>query len=816
MKQCEVCTSVTMSSDEVYSKLKGLCFVEDAFRCICFFDSARKCNMSHVCSIVADWEAILQLATDLISSKKLSNPLHFDLYISDFITLYQTICSIRNCNVMPWVSTKLQAHVEFFMKLEPMVSVKYDSEIGFRVIWEKNPSFDDVKSVREYEYQDPPPNFAVPLAFLNNHSEFGPQHPITVRTWDYESSNTDVEIILGIFALFNSCCPKCKNIEVFRFPRESPQLHEIGYARLTFINIQSILKGDELCFPYRSNWFEQSGFPCMNCHQEPTSVLWISDRRSFEDFQSAFFLQRLHSKETYLSCVDWLVLDLDKKMMQSGINHSKSFCVSVLSFVAWIVNSFALDTGELASLVSGLIIHRLQEQNETEIQLSNHRSDLKEFFALLFPRYGQSLFKLFSFIFTFDAPNVDDFNLEPSFESEMYYLRHDLCASLLDDNHLPVNDTVSHSFSIDTDDFQLALEECMILKILGIRDQDIDLSRFSLCCLKNSLDIVVGNFVTHNPLDQVRLMFALIACSPMRPTYLDLISLSNTRSTHRVKFETIKSFVSCGIYGSTWFPNFPLDMSHSIANLVSSNIEGILDGQTISDFGGHISFLLRKCAVKNNPSIKKLAAYFEEVHIRRMPHVGIFYEDYFNAFINDDAFFSNGDENDDREGSITQFIYWCLSQSPSLDSMWISRLSQFGDSLQIDLCFGRFDKDPLNLWTILVYLCNETNAPSIQIGSDVFNVFEFTKKFVISRIRRAMLIDDPACECDVAAIYFLTHVVYVVTDYCNLEIPAELFQKTNRLWSLVFHRFCDLLQCPFQTCFVECICEVMRNIILTT
>lgn len=807
-----------MTSQDIYSKLKALCFVEDSFRSICFFDSARKSNVVHICSTLDDWEAILELALCLINSGKMRDPLKFDLYISEYMMLYKKICSLRKCDVMPWVLSKLKAHVEFFLKLEPFLSVDYDNEVGFRVLWKRSLCYVDNKNfATEFEFQEPSPNFTVPINLLIKHSEFGPQHPITVRSWDFESSETDVEILIGVFALFNSVCPNCKNIEVFRFPKASSQLHEIGYARLTFINIDLILAGDELCFPYQSNWFEQSQLACIKCHQEPTSLLWICDRRSLRNFIIDFIMHGINSKEIYLGCINWLVFNLETKLeltssvtTQTDTSKSKLFCVSVSAFVAWILKCFSAEsTKDVAFLVSGLILHRLEAQEESQFEFFDSRFT-KDFFSFLFPQYGEILFDCFSSLFSLESQSgvVQDIQ---SIQSHFYQFKHDLSESLRENNHF--RNVSWNQFSIQSSEFQLALEECMILKILDIQDDDINHQEFTLYCLNTCLDFVVGRSaesLSFDWLDQVRLLFALIACSPLKPSYLSLTAFANTIAAHRVRFQTIRSFISCGIRGCSWYPSFPLDVSPLIADIVGSNIENILDGPTISDFGGHISFLLRKCTVRNNACIRKLSSYFDEAYIRRSPLVTLFFEDYFNGFMNDDAFFCNGDEHEDREGSITQFIYWCLSQSDELNSSWISRLATF-HALQIDLCFGRFDKDPLNLWTIIVYLCYESNTSVIQIGNELFDVFDFTKKFIIPILRRTLLIDDPLHECSVSDVYLMTHVVYVLTDYCNWDLSGEFLQQTFRFWKRFFHRFSHLVRCPLRPCFIECMCEIFRK-----
>ena len=187
------------------------------------------------------------------------------------------------------------------------------------------------------------------------------------------------------------------------------------------------------------------------------------------------------------------------------------------------------------------------------------------------------------------------------------------------------------------------------------------------------------------------------------------------------------------------------------------------------------------------------------------------YENFYNTFMTDDRFFDSA-EAEDRENKLSNFIYWCLSE-PRLGTRWIARLAKFVE-LQSEVAFGRYDLDPLNLWTVLVYLCCILNQRIVQIGVEVFDIYEFTRTYVFDRLIGVLGWERQSFfsrELDIHDVYFLTHVVYVLTDYCNFEISSECFQKYAVFFSRVINNLLKFMRSRIQPCYVECLCEIHRN-----
>ena len=772
----------------MFAYAKALCFIEDAFRCICFLEVARHAKKNHVCSTAQDWQLIVETAAELHTVA-----LSFEEACSQMASLYQiVICPRNNCDVMPWVETKLKAHVRFYKSVEKMIEVKYHSVIGFGVFW-KGVSFKSNSQEVEFEYFDPAPHFVLPYDFFNTHPDYGMQHPIKTRFWDFESSKTYGEVILGLMALFNSVCPECKTIDVFRFPASNPNLHEIGYIRFVLLRPSCMKYGTEIAFPYRSDWFDSSEFPCIVCEQEPYSISWICDGLVDKDEILISFIEsccsNMKNSTILFQSIEWLIFELSDDtnlatLTDSDFDHLLPFIIALTS---WILQCFPAAFHHLSSLLAGKLLHLRKSATVDHF-------DWEGFLKTLFPRYA-ALANDFQSVFRFYENPTDEYmNAYDAFVKHRQSAFELLC-----------NRPRSFGSSSFSDD----VEEAVLRKLFDLTEEDLQMSDFLHYCIASSWKIVTGLQKVHHRIRIVRLMFGLLSLTSTRPSYIEHSIFPDLQRIQKVTLQTVQSFVQSGIESSSLFPQHSLDFCPKLLCILSLPVLGsVLNEFALHNFGGTISFLvqkMQKSSVSNKISLHLRQAFCQ------LPSLSHDYENFYNTFMTDDKFFDTR-EAEVRENTLSNFIYWCISE-PRLGTLWITRLAKFVE-LQSEVAFGRYDIDPLNLWTVLVYLCCILNKSVVQIGVEVFDIYEFTKTYVFNRLNAVLEWESQTSqrEPDIHDVYFLTHVVYVLTDYCNFDISADCFQKNAVLFSRVIENLLKFMRSRIQHCYAECLCEIHRKL----
>lgn len=772
---------------DIYARANALCFIEDAFRCICFFEVARCTHRAHVCSSVTDWEFMIETSVEL---RKRGTINKYPDFIPHYVDLYQKRCEAKNCAVMPWVKSKLEAHIAFYEEVEQCICVRYDVQVGYGVFWK---GLYDARRNYEFVFREPAPHNIFPMNFFNEHPDFGLQHPVTCRFWDVEGSETHGELIMGLIALFNSVCPECETIEISRSAAETPEFYESGYIRFRIMEPSLISSQTELAFPYRVDWFKRAEFPCLGCQKEPSSIVWSFSDCALDPQEMLISVIRTSAlnpqkrNSVLFQCIEWLVFHLDKNLESTPNDYTDLF-VFLSALVSFILRCFPSDDyPELPNLIAGTLLHRLgKNQHLTESYEADLAQSHSEFLMkTLFPRktsIGFEFQDLFSLFVSNSSMACNSFR------------KHQESTS--------INDLQLHSSNLDSRDrFHENVEVVFLWKLLNFQEKDSLMKDFMEYIMIRSFKIVFGFETETDPIRIVTMMFALISFTSIRPSYTEPYLFQDFQGILTSKIETVQSFIGCGIESSALFPKHSLDLSPVLLSLSNTFVLGrVFSEFALLNFGGVIQFLLSK--LPPNPVQQRLSVHFKQAFCRTS-NVSSEYEEYLAQFMNDDYFFDSKDSNEER---LSNFFYWCLSES-SINSRWIKRLSSFPD-IQTEFIFGPYHKDPLNLWTVLVYLCCIENDVSIRIGSDVFYLDEFTETLVVTKLRDIL----SAQELEMEDVYFLTHVVYVLTDYCTLKITSQCFQECRMLFSSVIDRLLKLMKCKIQPCFVEGLCEIYRNI----
>lgn len=772
---------------------RALCFIEDAFRSICFGSICADIRSEHVCSPLHEWNSIVELSLRLHKTGFLPC---LDEALTDesetmqhFHNLYYRFCKSNGTNPFPWVIGKIISHVEFYCTISRFVEVKYDSFFGFSVFWQ--PIAPVSEMILEWEFQEQPPHLILPSKFLSNHPQFGPYHPLTVRTWDsFESSKKHCEIMIGIMNMFNSVCPDCETIKIERFHREKEH-YPIGYIR-GIIRPQSLKNGMEIGFVYQRDWFSKSQFSCKVCGRDPAYLRWMLHPYVVSELIDAFIEANFKCLSAYLDVIELVVFHLEERLGREIISNDRcEFHISRTActlLVTYMLNCFPVEIGSVIPvMLCGRVLRLIDSIMPLSSSLDNNNltSPLVDFTSVI-PK--SSPLHEFNLLFRASASNFQNFPKD-----------------VVED----LRNALSKGCNTDLDSLHRNDWMDIVLKKLLLNQIEIDVGKNALRAALTELFRETSGSSTSIDDQELSvnellfLIFKLLSSSPMRALHhADWQRFCQLHSTmFRLKFQSTFMFRNIGLQGAEAFPQSIWDLSYMFHDWARRYRSKLCSAEILKTFGGNISFLLSK--IRHFKSSKLLRLAVEDAFVS-VDEVRSHYETYFNGLLSNPSFF----EIEGTEDDVCDFMYWCLANPSIAGTCWIVKLSS--PSLDIMDALGHNPANPLNLWAMLLYICDITKDRSIVLGGITFDVLDFTRTSIVPIIGRLIVsIEQKLFVYDVADILFVTHVVYLLTDYGNLDISESVSNLTiTKKIRALLQKF---VQSPVQASFVESLCEIYRT-----
>lgn len=761
-------------SKELETVVRALCFVEDAFRSICFVSLCQTIQPEHACSSAREWNEILDLSIRLHEAGHLpiDDVIEESHSLQEFLFLYQNFCSTNGLMPVDWVLKKIIRHVLFFKQMSNYIEIGYDSLFGFSVYWKPKSIVSDV--FLEWEIYEEPPHIIIPFEFLSQNPQFGLYHPLTVRFWAHmESEDNEGEIMLGLMNMFNSACPGCQNVEMNRCMQKNqvPE-YPLGYLRAT-VRPPTLNYGVELAFAYQRDWMKKSEFACKICSREPACPKWILNPKRFLELVDEFCERNSKCASAFEDVMEVLVFRMEEQFQREignvsfDINVSRSACTMLINFI---LNCFPLEIG---SMIPALLVGRVLRL----LSSTGSILDLQDFNSVVPQTSSLHKFHLL-------------FRTSGCFNN---------CKS---EEIRDLMDAISSRTTIDMEakgdsDWM----ESVLRKMIHYNDGD---SIMSQNVLRSAVAALFSNSCSGNlmAIDLVFLMFRLVSSLPFRALHANWHTFRHLHSTiFRSKFQSIFMFRTVGLQGSEVFPHSGDDLYYFLHDLAKRFKFKLLSSDVVKMFGGNIAFLLSKIRDCTASNILKLR--FQEV-LTNEEVVRSHFESFYNGLLQNPSFF----EVEDNEDDLCDFIYWCLGNKNIVGDEWIEKLSS--PSIDIQHALGHHPKSPLNFWTVLVYICDVKMDTNVVLGGVRYDVLDFTKEFVLPIVDRLMLsVEDDFCVYDVEEILFVTHVVYLLTDYGNLQLSDSIMNSS--LMQQLVELFCKWIHSRQLSSFVESLCEIYRT-----
>lgn len=766
--------------DEIIAFVKALCFIEDAFRCICFLDLCKSCSQAHCCSSIHEWNAIVNLSIVLNDENRLGQQQFTDTVIELFVNLYKTFCETNRVQVMEWVGIKLRAHVLFFRNISTLISIEYDLRHGFSVIWNPRLAVRRIEKL-EFEYNDPEPHFLVPAKFLEMHPQFGPRHPLSVRLWDFVGSKTHVEVLLGTLNLLNEVCPSCQTVEVDRF-NTNQQSYPVGYLRCVVIQPSLLSSGTELAFPYQSRWHNVADFPCISCKKVPGFPKWILDSLDFASLVDDFVESKTLSNIEVMELVELLVFTLDRRLDKQIISHHsidlESLKCAVIASVNFMMNCFPLEIDfAIPSLICGRVLGKIIHMSCSDQFQSDHFSE-----SITIQQFNNSISKdvLQPFHLLFRSPGKFS----------------DICPQDLQSLKAALSSSISMKLIMNLSD---DCESCIARKILLFQPNESASKRF----VRQAIEDVA--FAKQNPVLQseeiVMLILCLISNSSMHPLHADWSRFLYLHSNILgVKFESVYTFSHLDSLNSSNFPQSDWDLTPFLRLISTQFCSILISVETLRLFGGNVMFLLSKISCLS-PACT-LNRRISEI-VNTVPQVKSHFESLFNGLYCKNDFF----EDEKNEDELNDFTYWCIANSNIIGVDWIKQLSL--SKFDVGSAFGVDQGEPLNFWIILVSISSLTMDQQVSIGGDVYDVLDFTSAYVVPVLKNLMSSNLMSLRNHLSNILTMTHIIYALTDYGQLAFPKE--DENSSFLDKLYRYFCQCLKVPIEIHFIEALCEIYRT-----
>lgn len=789
--------------------------------------------------------------------------------VKDLAAVYQSYCDQNDIEYYEWVEVKLAYHVFVASQISKFFKVAYHKDYGFdlmirnvhlfpRCSAEDNdvslPSADSSKD----ESQSIIINEPGPALYFSLHNMvelLGETHPLTVRAWDamYAEYTEDapslevkndvlVEILVGFIALSNDLCGECQNLvvsrevcvdfsllgtgsngrvwfkpsELLRGSTITSSCYSYGFYRIRVSDLHKTKELGRVGFSYRCNWFSSAQFPCLECDQQPQRIAWNPRGKDVVAMPKAEALENLLFGEeykfsgykinhrVYLSALDWIT---DMLLSQCTLPRSNALMIQwdklILTVELFCYVSVVLFPIQCSKFPEKLMYvlkslmklgsveippHELLEPVSLKRRLQN--AQLLETEHLLLDTYIRFLLSE-----CFDV-NSTKSNIDPYFRhrhlfsdcviSETMMLFIESWESRLQLYHSPLLFTVlKSSFHQKSTVLEKAHREAL-------------LDAFNTCQQGTNLNRV--------PL----MIFRILGCLPVQ----DELSLSMPREVRQLsitrRINECKQFLYCKDEICTRMNN-AFDLGKEIQKVIRQPFKW-MNSDIIANFGGKIFYLADR--------IRASSIEGEMLYDYVNYAITIKYKE---SFLDPLTTWIHCLQSHQEMGDTEKVDELILDES-FLDYMWyfiakkdvvvlnhVLNGLKASRTLHVDEIFLNMDNDPLPAWTVLWNLVSLELDDSITIGNSYGVIsLEYLSKLIASATFQICELKSDYNQED---IYFLTHVVYGISNYGQQKPSTNLMQNSSTSIVLnmimnTLHRFLDFDLALYKT---EGLCEIHRK-----